>query len=175
VVLIGATGLLSALATLVNPRFTKIIGYVVDLMTDRPSQGLIEEWQSPTPSGIANTAFFILILIVMLVLIFSRYRPTPTDALLIVGFLWLAWAGSGMVWFGMVTMPIWRRYASLPMKKPSFEPQHNWLNAVWQACCLCRSAVQPWFVEPAFTAAYRTGSGVVFRMAADRCGTPIKL
>jgi len=84
---IGGIGILTGLATVINPRFTQIIGYVLDLMTDRPSQGLLEEWQSPTPSGIANTAFFILILIVMLVLIYSRVRPTPTEILLVIGFL----------------------------------------------------------------------------------------
>jgi hypothetical protein len=157
---IGATGLLTILATVVNPRFTKIFGYVLDLMTDRPSQGLIEEWQSPTPSGIANSAFFILILIVMLVLIFSRYRPTPTDVLLIIGFLWLAWSGQRyVVWFGMVTMPILARaIASLPVKKPSFEPQRNWLNAVLASLLFVPVlAVQPWFVERLpLPAAYRT-------------------
>jgi hypothetical protein len=157
---IGATGLLTALATVVNPRFTKIFGYVLDLMTDRPSQGLIEEWQSPTPSGIANTAFFILILIVMLVLIFSHNHPTPTETLLIVGFLWLAWSGQRyVVWFGMVTMPILAgAIASLPVKKPSFEPQRNWLNAVLTGLLFVPVlAVQPWFVESLpLPAAYRT-------------------
>ena len=158
--LIGATGLLTALATVVNPLFTRIFGYVLDLMTDQPSQGLIEEWQSPTPSGIANTAFFILILIVMLVFIFSRYRPTPTETLLIVGFLWLAWSGQRyVVWFGMVTMPILARaIASLPVKKISFEPQRNWLNAVLAGLLFVPVlAVQPWFVERLpLPAAYRT-------------------
>ena len=179
VVLIGATGLLSALATVVNPRFTKIFGYVLDLMTDRPSQGLIEEWQSPTPSGIANTAFFILILIVMLVLVFSHYRPTPTDVLLIIGFLWLAWSGQRYVaWFGMVTMPILARaIASLPIKKPSFEPQRNWLNAVLAGLLFVPVlAVQPWFVEHLpLPAAYRTmvWSGIADGPLVD-VETPVK-
>jgi hypothetical protein len=148
--LIGVTGVLTVLATVINPRFTRIFGYVLDLMTDKPSQGLIEEWQSPTPSGIANTAFFILILIVMLVLIYSRYHPTPTDAFLIAGFLWLAWSGQRyVVWFGMVTMPILAKaIASLPVKKPSFEPQRNWLNAAIAGLLFVPVlAVQPWFVD----------------------------
>ena len=36
-------GLLTGLATLVNPRFLGIISYVIDLMTDRPSQQLVIE------------------------------------------------------------------------------------------------------------------------------------
>ena len=157
--LIGATGILTSLATVINPLFTRIFGYVLDLMTDQPSQGLIEEWQSPTPSGIANTAFFILIITVMLALIFTRNRPTPTDVLLIVGFLWLAWSGQRyVVWFGMVTMPILARaIAGLPVKKPSFEPQRNWLNAVLAGLLFVPVlAVQPWFVESLpLPAAYR--------------------
>jgi hypothetical protein len=147
---IAGIGAISGLATMINPLFTRIFGYVLDLMTDQPSQGLIEEWQSPTPNGIANTAFFILILVVMLVLIFSRYRPTPTDILLIVGFLWLAWNGQRyVVWFGMVTMPILAKaIAHLPLKTPAFEPQRNWLNAVIAGLLFVPVlAVQPWFVE----------------------------
>jgi hypothetical protein len=147
---LAGISLLTGLATVVNPRFTKIFSYVLDLMTDKPSQGLIEEWQSPTPSGIANTAFFILILIVMVVLIFSRKKPTPTEMLLIVAFLWLAWSGQRyVVWFGMVAMPILAgAIASLPIKKPGFEPQRNWLNAaIAGLLCVPLLAVQPWFVE----------------------------
>ena len=157
---IGGIGILTGLATVINPRFTQIIGYVLDLMTDRPSQGLIEEWQSPTPSGIANTAFFILILIVMLVLIYSRVRPTPTEILLVIGFLWLAWSGQRyVVWFGMVTMPVLARaFANLPVKRPSFVPLRNWLNAAIAGLLFVPVlAVQPWFVERLpLPAAYRT-------------------
>jgi hypothetical protein len=157
---LAGIGAFTGLITVVNPRFTKIFGYVLDLMTDKPSQGLIEEWQSPTPNGIANTAFFILILIVMFVLIYSRYRPTPTEMLLIIGFLWLAWSGQRyVVWFGMVTMPILARaIADLPMRKPRFEPQRNWLNAVIAGLLFVPVlAVQPWFVERLpLPSAYRT-------------------
>lgn len=156
----GVIGLFTSLAIVINPRFLKIYGYVLDLMTDRPSQGLIEEWQSPTPNGIANTAFYILILIVMVVLLYSRYRPTPTEILLIIGFLWLAWSGQRyVVWFGMVTMPILARAISdLPVKKISFEPNKNWLNtAIAGFLFMPLLIVQPWFVEHLpLPAAYRS-------------------
>jgi hypothetical protein len=158
---IGVTGALVGLATLVNPRFIHIVSYVVDLMTDKPSQGLIEEWQSPTPTGIANTAFFILILVVMLVLIFSRYRPTPTEMLLIIGFLWLAWSGQRyVIWFGMVAMPVLARAVSslLVKKPPFFTSQRNWLNAVLAGLIFVPVlVVQPWFVERlSLPATYKT-------------------
>jgi hypothetical protein len=96
----------------------------------------------------------------MLVLIYSRVRPTPTEILLVIGFLWLAWSGQRyVVWFGMVTMPILARaVASLPVKKPSFEPQRNWLNAAIAGLLFVPVfIVQPWFVERLpLPAAYRT-------------------
>jgi hypothetical protein len=147
---IGGIGILTGLATVANPRFVRIFGYVLDLMTDKPSQGLIEEWQSPTPTGIANTTFYITILIVLIVLIYSRYRPTPTEILLIAGFLWLAWSGQRyVVWFGMVSMPILARaIRELPLKTPHFESQRNWLNTVLVVLLFLPFAlVQPWLVE----------------------------
>ena len=87
---IGCTGILSGLAVLVNPRFTAIVGYTVNLLTNPPSQQLIEEWQSPTPHGIANIAFYIGILLFIIILAYSRYRLTPTELILSIGFLWLA-------------------------------------------------------------------------------------
>ena len=51
--------LLTVLAVMVNPKGPGIIGYVINLMTDQPSQKLIVEWQSPTPEGYANTAFYL--------------------------------------------------------------------------------------------------------------------
>jgi hypothetical protein len=147
---LGGVGLLTGLAILVNPRFVRILGYVIDLMTDRPSQGLIEEWQSPSPVGIANVTFFVTILILLIVLVYSRYRPTPSEILLVIAFLWLAWSGQRyVVWFSMVSMPILARAISeLPVRKPSFEVQRNWLNvALVVMVCIPVLAVQPWFVE----------------------------
>lgn len=100
-------GALTAAAILVNPRGVGIVAYVADLLTDRPSQALVVEWQSPTPSGIPNVVFYVSILVLMLTLAYARRRPAPTDALLIVGFLWLAWSGMRyVVWYGMAVMPV---------------------------------------------------------------------
>ena len=55
---LAGVGALTALATLANPRGVGIAAYVVDLLTDKPSQALVVEWQSPTPSGIANILFY---------------------------------------------------------------------------------------------------------------------
>lgn len=142
--------LLSGLSTAVNPRGIGIFAYVVDLLTDKPSQRLIEEWQSPTPSGIPNTAFFIVTLLLFIILIYSRFRPNPTDMLLIAGFLWLAWSGQRYIlWFGWVTMPILAQaIGALPLPRPRFTPQRNWINALLALAVFVPVVmVQPWFVE----------------------------
>ncbi len=147
---IGCTGLLSGLSILINPRFTEIVNYSITLLTDPPSQQLIEEWQSPTPQGISNISFYISIIIFIIILAYSRYRLSFTEIILFVGFLWLAWSGQRyVIWYGVISMPILARLMKdIPIKTPSFIPQKNWLNlALALLVFLPALAVQPWFVE----------------------------
>jgi hypothetical protein len=141
---------IAGLATAINPRFVTIFGYVLDLMTDKPSQRLIEEWQSPTPGGIANMMFYISILLLLVALAYSRYHPTPTDLLLLIGFLWLAWNGQRyVIWFEIIAMPILAQaFSQLPLKMPTFVPQRNWMNGVLIVLIFIPVVLaQPWFVE----------------------------
>ncbi len=147
---LGIASALTAAATLVNPRGIGIYTYFMGLMTDAPSQGLIAEWQSPSPNGIANLAFFVSILLLILVLAYSRYRPSLTDLLLILGFLWLAWSGQRyIVWFGAIAMPILAQgLAQIPNRLPVFTEQRSWLNAVIILLLFIPALlVQPWFVS----------------------------
>ncbi len=155
---IGVVGGLTILATAVNPQGIGIFAYVKDLMTDRPSQQLIVEWQSPTPEGPANITFFVSILVTMAALAYSRYRLTPTDLLLVTGFLWLAWSGQRyVVWFGFVSMPVLAQALSqlaLPAvwqkKRESLTaaPSRNMLNAILAILIFAPVVlVQPWLVE----------------------------
>jgi hypothetical protein len=147
---IGCTGLLSGLAILINPRFTGIISYTINLLTNPPSQQLIEEWQSPTPQGLANIFFFISILVFIIALAYSKYRLTITEMILFVGFLWLAWSGQRyVIWYGMISMPLLGRLIKdLPLKTPSFVPPKNWLNLALAIIVFIPAlAAQPWFVE----------------------------
>ncbi len=148
--LLFGVGALTALATLANPRGIGIAAYVVDLLTDRPSQALVVEWQSPTPSGVANVVFYLSILALLVTLAFSRRRPTPTDLLLMGGFLWLAWSGMRyVVWYGMAVMPLlaegwaalWPRLAALPARRHPV----NLLLLLLLAVPLLLA--QPWWVE----------------------------
>ncbi len=147
--LAGISGL-TAVTTLVNPRGVGIVGYVFGLMTDPSSQTLIMEWQSPAPTGGANTVFYISIVILLLVLVYSHYRPTPTEALLTVGFLWLAWTGQRyVVWFGMAAMPVLARaLKDLPVKLPALVARRNAFNLLLMLLLVLPLLLaQPWFIE----------------------------
>lgn len=94
-------------ATLLNPLGPGIFRYVADLLTDPPSQGLINEWQPPTPRNPAGFFFFASILALLAAFAFARRRPSVTDVLLACAFLWLAWGGQRyVVWYGMIAMPL---------------------------------------------------------------------
>jgi hypothetical protein len=147
---IGGAGIFSTLAVLVNPRFTGIISYTIKLLSDPASQQLIEEWQSPTPQGLANIFFFVSIIIFIIILSFSKYRLTVTEILLYVGFLWLAWSGQRyVIWYGIISTPILARLIrDLPLKTPVLISQKNVLNLVLAIVLFIPVIlVQPWSVE----------------------------
>jgi hypothetical protein len=134
----------------INPRHIEIVGYVMDLLTDKPSQKLIVEWQSPSPAGIANIIFFMSILLFIVILAYTKKRLTPTEVLLVMSFLWLAWSGQRyVVWYGLVGIPVlMKMIQGLPFSTPHLVPQRNWLNWVIAVILfLPVLLVQPWFVE----------------------------
>jgi hypothetical protein len=102
---LAAAGTLAA--TLLNPLGPDIFGYVLKLLTDPPSQGLVIEWQPPTTRGLAGFCFFASILALLAAFAYARRRPSLTEVLLVTAFLWLAWTGQRyVVWYGMLAMPI---------------------------------------------------------------------
>jgi hypothetical protein len=104
---LGTILLLCLAAMLVNPQCWQIFGYVYNLMTDQPSQGLIMEWQTPAPQGLPAVLFYFSILLLMASWALSAKRPTPTELLLVLAFTWLAWNGVRyVIWYGMVAMPV---------------------------------------------------------------------
>src|SRR4030043_756809 len=147
---IGCTGVLSGIAVLLNPRFVGIIDYTLKLISDPPSQQLIEEWQSPTPQGFANIIFFISIIIFIIILAYSKYRLTPTEIILFIVFLWLFLSGARyVIWYGVISMPILAKLIKdLPIKTPTFVPVKNWINlALVILIFIPTIVVQPWLVE----------------------------
>lgn len=148
--LVAVTGL-TCLAPAANPQGFGIFRYVANLMLDPPSQGLIVEWQSPTPNGIANTAFFVTLLLLLVAIWLSRRAPRPTDVLFVAAFTWLAWSGMRyVVWFGMVAMPILAEVVAglVSDRRLLRSPTRNAFNCGLAALILVPVVlVQPWFVE----------------------------
>ncbi len=138
------------LAVLVNPRFTGIISYIKNLLANQPVQQFIEEWQSPTPHGLANLVFFGSILLLIIALSISRARLTPTEILLTLAFLWLAWGSQRSVtWYGMVVMPVLGKVVKdIPIRLPFLPVQRNFLNLIIIILLFIPVLlVQPWFID----------------------------
>ncbi len=148
---LGGIAALVGLAPSLNPRGLSIYYYVWNLMTDQPSQTLITEWQSPIPQGVANITFFVSILLLLLVLWYSTQRPNPTDVLLVLGFLWLAWGGVRyVVWYALAVLPIFA--AAIATVFPSVPRWggaiRNFLNVlVILGLLIPVILVQPWVFE----------------------------
>lgn len=150
VIWLAITGIMTGLAVLVNPRLFGIVDYVLDLLTDKPSQQLVVEWQSPTPQGFANIAFFISILLVLVCVAYSKYRLSPTMVLTILCFIWLAWSGLRyIIWYSIAVMPVLSQaIANLPLKFPTFLPKRNlWNVLITIILFIPVILVQPWLVE----------------------------
>jgi hypothetical protein len=148
--LAGIAGL-TVLATLINPRGVQIFDYVLNLMTDQPSQRLIIEWQSPTPEGVANTVFFVIILLFLVLAWLNRKSPKVADVLLIASFLWLAWQGVRYVmWFSLIVVPIFSQLIADLFTNTGWlvAPYRNWLNNLIVLLLIVPVIlVQPWFVD----------------------------
>lgn len=107
-------------AAMLNPIGLGIFGYVMQLTTNPSNQGLIVEWQPPTPHGIAGVVFFASILVLLAVFALARRRPSLTDLLMICAFLWLAWGGQRhVIWYGMLAMPILAQCLAAPRATPA--------------------------------------------------------
>ncbi len=126
-------------ATALNPLGIGIFGYVAKLLTDPPSQNLINEWQPATTRTLAGQFFFLGVLALVAALGLARRRPTITDILLICAFLWEAFTGQRyVVWFGMVAMPILVQSCAAvqPQPRPAGVPLANALLAAVLVACL---------------------------------------
>ncbi len=148
---LAVAGVLTVAATLINPRGAQIFDYVVNLMTDQPSQSLIMEWQSPTPEGIANTVFFASVLLFLVVAWLNRKLPKIVDVFLAASFLWLAWQGVRYVmWFSLVAVPILAQLIAGLFSSTSWlvAPYRNRLNNLIALLLMVPVVlVQPWFVD----------------------------
>jgi hypothetical protein len=145
-----ATSLLTLGATILNPKFIGIFGYVTNMLTNQPSQQLGTEWQPPLPKDYAMIFFFLSILVLLAVLAYSRYKLTWTETFLLLGFLWLALSGVRyVIWFGIIMTPILAKAVSEIVKGKSWMavPPRNILNVVLVVFLIIPVILfQPWFL-----------------------------
>jgi hypothetical protein len=148
---LGLAMLSIVLATFVNPRGLGVVSYVVNLMRDPPSQQLIVEWQPPALGEFAPTAFFVTLILLLAALWYSHQTPRPTDVLLLIGFLWLAFNGRRyIVWFAMVAVPMLVEIVPEFVKDQRLlhSPTRNYLNLIIVLVLFVPVVmVQPWWVE----------------------------
>ncbi len=149
---LGLAGGLTLAALLANPTGVGIVGYVQKMMTDRSSQKLIVEWQSPDPANLASLVFFISILCLMAAWAYhKKRRPTPTEMLTVAAFLMLAWSGVRyVVWYGMAVMPVLASWSSDFFQGRSWAvpPPRNRVNLILAALLvLLLIPFQPWWIE----------------------------
>lgn len=115
---------LTALATLLNPRGVGVIGYVSNLLGSNAVTTLVEEWAPPTirDGGGSGLIFFLFVIGCAAVLIYARRRPDLTDMLMFGAFLWLALGATrNIVWFGFVATPLLVAQAATLLPEPKAE------------------------------------------------------
>lgn len=143
---LGATAVATLAATVMNPIGGDIFGYVLKLLTDPPSQGLVNEWQPPTVRSLAGQAFFLATLLLIAALALGRRRLNLTDALVLCAFLWLAWSGMRyVVWFGMLAMPMLAQCLARPPSRPVPQRGDPFAAVVTLALIAGVTALQPPF------------------------------
>jgi hypothetical protein len=143
---LAAAALATLATTLVNPIGADIFAYVVKLLTDPPSQGLVNEWQPPTVRSLAGQAFFLATLLLIAGLALGRRRLSLTDTLLLCAFLWLAWSGMRyVVWFGMLAMPMLAQCLARPAPRIAAQRGDLFAAIIALALVLGVGALQPPF------------------------------
>ncbi len=94
-------------AMLLNPRGLGVIGYVINLLTNPPSQQLIMEWRQPDIHGFQGRLFYALLLVCVLAFATSRRRLRWADLLLFAAFAWMGLTSIRyVIWFGLVAAPL---------------------------------------------------------------------
>lgn len=103
----GVAILLTAVASLVNPRGIGIISYVTTLTSNQVVQNLVIEWAPPTLNNQVGVIFILGFLIGTTTLIFSPKRPNFFQFLTYLIFSILAFKTiRGVIWFGFVIAPV---------------------------------------------------------------------
>ena len=137
---IAATLVASAVAVLLNPNTYRIYVYAVQTQFSPAQQRLIVEWFSPDFHDVHLLPFQFALLLFGLLLAVSARRPTPTDALLLLGGTVLALHSvRHLALFTAVATPVlaelgqgvWERWQSRlpPLREPRMTPLLGGINA----------------------------------------------
>jgi len=94
-------------AILINPRGLGVIRYVLNLLTNPPSQRLIMEWRQPDIHGFQGRLFYGLLLFCVLAFAATRRRLRWADLLPFIAFAWMGLTSIRyVIWFGLVAAPL---------------------------------------------------------------------
>jgi hypothetical protein len=146
---LGFTGFLTLVSLGINPRLLGIFQYVQDLMTDKPSQLLITEWQSPTPTEFVYVIYYLSIILLIIALTYSQKKLRLTELLIVIAFLWLSWNGKRyVIWYGMAITPIlFALIQDLPLKFRSYPVRNRFNLIILAILSVPLILVQPWFID----------------------------
>lgn len=104
------TGLVTLIATMINPLGIGIFGYVRNLFANSSVQNRIAEWQPLRNNlNLADTGFWFFALLLLLAVLMARSprRPSATDLLWYCGLAWLGIsAGRHAIWFALFLLPL---------------------------------------------------------------------
>lgn len=115
-------GLLSVATTLLNPRGLNIYFYVHDVLR-HPSTQFSAEWAAPSLTRFNDAYFFLYAIALGIVLWKAKPRPPLTDWLLALPFLLVALvSGRSILWFGLVSLPLFALAVSSLIKPKVIEP-----------------------------------------------------
>lgn len=115
--------LVSAAATLLNPYGWNVYRYAGKLSAVGLARG-VEEWMPPGLHSLSGAAFFASLVLLAILVVALKRRPTPREALLLACFALPACLSTRMtVWWFLVAAPVVARLAARPRSGPASEPQ----------------------------------------------------
>jgi hypothetical protein len=100
-----------SISTLVNPHTYKVYEYINLILSDRVSQNMVTEWQTPHIGSFAGALFYGIFCLAVLGFFLSRKRINITDVVLILAFsAFGATAYRNTIWFALIAAPVLTRY-----------------------------------------------------------------
>lgn len=149
------TLMISCLVILINPRGIGIISYLSMMSSNSVVQNLVVEWAPPTLTSLHGILFFITLLLLAILMAISPRKPDLFEILTFIFFALLGISTSrGVIWFGLVTAPIFAQHINSFIRVNSTNyfannPRESLLmNNIIVGCLLLLALLSlPWFKE----------------------------